>query len=148
MGLLATGCGNSHGSDRAAILKVMEAGRTALLAGDGQRACALMTPVERARSTAAFSKSDFGYDEEGGYPRSSGPLPKSCEELVRREAKEGNIPRADLRKSIFSVTSIKGSRATVRLRVQENHGPRVGFVLRKTQAGWRIDGSDAEPRGN
>jgi hypothetical protein len=72
--------------------------------------------------------------------------PQTCEDVLRREAREVGIPRRDLRLARFVIVSIKGPRATVRLTVPD--GATVSFKLRKTGAGWRIDDSDAIPDGH
>jgi hypothetical protein len=142
LSLVAAGCAGNATSDRAAILKVMETGRAALLAGDGPTACRLLTAGGRRRSLGF----NVDFDEEGSIPPSSPRLPQTCEDLLRREAREGGIPRRDIRLATFAIASVEGSRATVRLTAP--NGTTVGFTLRKAQGRWRMDDSDAIPSGH
>lgn len=128
----------------------MAKGRAALLAGDGRRACALLTRHGRRRAL------EFRVDyDHGGAIRSDDPrLPQTCEAIVRR--KYADAKRAggdddwtsDLRRSRFEAVRVRGARATVRLRVLNPYGPRVRFSLARTAQGWRIDDSDAVPSGH
>jgi hypothetical protein len=131
--LCLAGCAD-HDEDRA-IERVLKDARRALLAGDGERACRLLTPDGRQRARA------FG----------SG----SCEEVVHarraraRRERESSWPD-DLREADFEVLSVSDGRASAELRVQDLLGTAIRWriQLRRTSAGWRIDDSNAVPRGD
>jgi len=142
------GCGSATdpaakrgGGERAAVLRVMEAGRKALLAGDGKAACRLLTPHGRKRALG------FQVDFDHG-------VPKTCVGIVRAEFRLEHDPDVDqswtpdLKAASFRVTSLDRDRARVRLTVPGASGPTVEFSLRKTAHGWRIDDSDAVPSGD
>jgi hypothetical protein len=124
------GC-TDHDEDRA-IERVLEDARRAVLAGDGARACRLLTPDGRQRARA------FG----------SG----SCAEVVRaRRARARRDPESswpdELREADFEVLSADGDRAQAEMRVQDLFGTAIRWriQLRATSAGWRIDDSNAVP---
>jgi hypothetical protein len=134
---------NGAGDDqRDAILKVMERGRDALLAGKGRKACSLLTRHGR-RQALRFGVADFRENP-----------PRTCRGVLRREYREEHDPELDptwseeLLRSRFTVTRVKDGRATVRLKILEAYGPTVTFQLRKTAHGWRIHDSDAVPYGD
>src|SRR3954471_9036361 len=154
-----TGCGsaadgapaNGSGGERADVLRVVEAGRRALLAGDGEGACRLLT--RRAQRRALAFQVDF-VPEGTPIPTKRRGVPQTCEQIVRAEWKadheEGVDPSwtPDLRAGRFRVVSLRGARARVRLGAPEAYGPTVSFSLVRTQRGWRIDDSDAIPSGS
>jgi hypothetical protein len=156
---VVAGCGspadgapaNGSAGGRADVLRVVEAGRRALLDGDGERACRLLTP--RARRRALAFQVDF-VPEGTPIPTKRRGVPQTCEQIVRAEWKaeheEGADPSwtPDLRAAKFRVVSLRGARARVRLEVPEAYGPTVSFSLVRTQRGWRIDDSDAIPSGS
>ena len=124
------GC-TEHDEDRA-IEGVLKDARRAVLAGDGQRACALLTRHGRQEARA------FGTG--------------SCEEVLRaRLAAARGDPRSrwpdDLRDATFEVLSAGDGQARAELRVQDVFGTAIRWriQLRKTSAGWRIDDSNAVP---
>jgi len=130
------GC-SEHGEDRA-IERVLRDARRAVLAGDGARACRLLTPHGRQQAFA------FG----SGLARP----PRSCAEVVRaRRARARRDPESswpeDLREADFEVLSVDDDRARAELRVQDLFGTatRWRIELRRTGAGWRIDDSNAVP---
>lgn len=126
------GC-TDHSEDRA-IEQVLEDARGALLAGNGARACRLLTAHGREQAPA------FGAG--------------SCEEIVRVQRTlaerdpESHWPR-DLREADLEVLSVTDDRAQAELRVQDQFGTAIRWriQLRKTGAGWRIDDSNAVPTG-
>lgn len=138
LGLAAWGgCGSTTSDERSDVLRVMEAGRTALLAGDGQSACSLLTAHGRTRA--------LGFQADSA---------QTCEALVGAESRREHLPGTDqswtpdLKAAKFNVVSIDGDSAQVRLKVPSAYGPTVDFSLRKTEDGWRIDDSDAVPSGD
>jgi hypothetical protein len=153
------GCGASAGGapasgsagERAAVLRVVEAGRRALLAGDGEGACRLLTA--RAQRRALAFQVDF-VPEGTPIPTKRRGVPQTCEQIVRAEWKaeheDGVDPSwtPDLRAATFRVVSLHGARARVRLQVPEAYGPTVKLSLVRTERGWRIDDSDAIPSGS
>ena len=150
-GATAAGGAPEQGSaeERAAILRVMEAGRRALLAGDGEAACRLLTAAGRRR--ALLYQADF-VPEGTDIPTKRRGVPQTCPAIVRAEWKLEHEPQVDqswtpdLRIARFSVVSLQGRRARVRLKVPGRYGPSFRFTLLRTERGWRIDDSDAIPR--
>jgi hypothetical protein len=151
------GCGSTandaaeRGEDqRGAVLRVMEAGRTALLAGDGQTACRLLTTHGRTR--ALGFQVDFA-PTGTPVPTKRRGVPRTCEQIVRAESKREHLPDVnpswtpDLKAAKFAVVSINKDTAQVRLEVPGAYGPTIEFSLSKTAHGWRIDDSDAVPTG-
>jgi hypothetical protein len=151
------GCGSAandaaqRGEDeRRAVLRVMEAGRRALLAGDGQTACRLLTTHGHTRV--------FGFQVDFAPTGTTVPtkrrgVPQTCEQILRAEWRREHLPDVDqswtpdLKAAKFKVVSINGGNAHVRLEVPGAYGPTVEFSLSKTAHGWRIDDSDAVPSG-
>src|SRR3954454_1163290 len=146
-GAPASGSADEH----AAVRRVVEAGRRALLAGDGKAACRLLT--RRGQRRALGFQVDFA-PEGTRVPTKRRGVPQTCEQIVRAEWKadheEGVDPSwtPDLRAARFRVVSLRGARARVRLEAPEAYGPTVSFSLVRTQRGWRIDDSDAIPSGS
>jgi hypothetical protein len=151
------GCGSAandaaeRGDDeRGAVLRVMEAGRAALLAGDAQTACGLLTAHGRTR--ALGFQVDFA-PSGTPVPTKRRGVPQTCEQILRAESKLEHLADVDqswtpdLKAAKFHVVSINNESARVRLRVPGAYGPTVEFSLRKTARGWRIDDSDAVPSG-
>jgi hypothetical protein len=152
------GCGSAangapaspSAGERSAVLRVVEAGRRALLAGDGEGACRLLT--RRGQRRALAFQVDF-VPEGTPIPTKRRGVPQTCAQIVRAEWKaeheEGVDPSwtPDLRAATFRVVSLRGARARVRLEVPEANGPTVSLSLVRTQRGWRIDNSDAIPSG-
>jgi hypothetical protein len=136
--------------ERGAVLRVLEAGRTALLAGDGQAACRLLTTHGRTR--ALGFQVDFA-PTGTPVPTKRRGVPQTCEQIVRAESKREHLPDVnpswtpDLKAARFNVVSINNDTARVRLEVPGAYGPTIDFSLRKTAQGWRIDDSDAVPTG-
>jgi hypothetical protein len=136
--------------ERDAVLRVMETGRTALLDGDGQTACRLLTAHGRAR-TLGFQV-DFA-PAGTPVPTKRRGVPQTCEQILRAESKREHLPNVDqswtpdLKAARFKVVSINDDTAHVRLQVPDAFGPTVEFSLRKTTQGWRSDDSDAVPSG-
>lgn len=121
----------------------MEDAREAVVAGDGAEACGLLT--EHGRERVLEFQVDFA---ETGTPvptRQRG-VPQTCDAILRAERKADPDSFDDLERPRFSVSSIDGDRARVRLQVPRS-GATVDFSLVKTDAGWRIDDSDAVPSG-
>jgi hypothetical protein len=106
----------------------MEDARTAVREGDGEGACGLLTDHGRERGLAYADVA-------------------TCEATVREMRRLDPSSIEDLARATFSVASIDGDRATVRLRAPDA-GPDYGFTLVNTGAGWRIDDSDAVPQGD
>ena len=133
------GCGPAD--ERAAVLDVMEAGRSALLAGDADAACALLTSHARDRAPA-FISSD------------PAEAAQSCEAVLRAVWEEEHRPDAtptwsrDLEAARFTVARLGEQTARVRLEVPVAYGPVIRFSLRKEGSEWRIDDSDAVPSGD
>jgi hypothetical protein len=130
-----------HDQDRA-IERVLHDARRAVLAGDGSRACGLLTRHGRQRAIA------FGAERLGERP------PVSCEEIVRdRLALAERDPESswpdDLREATLEVLSVNDGDAQAELRVQDPFGTAIRWRvrLRKTSAGWRINDSNAVPAG-
>ena len=150
-GATAAGGAPQQGSaqERAAILRVMKAGRRALLAGDGEAACRLLTA--RGRKRSLLYQIDF-VPEGTDIPTKRRGVPQTCPEIVRAEFKQEEDPQVDdswrpgLRVARFSIISLQGRRARVRLKVPGKHEPSFRFTLLRTERGWRIDDSDALPR--
>ena len=151
------GCGSTANDaaepgddERSAVLQVMEAGRTALLAGDGQAACRLLTTDGRTR--ALGFQVDFA-PTGTPVPTTRRGVPQTCEQIVRAESKREHLPDVgpswtpDLKAAKFHVVSINHDTARVRLEVPGAYGPTIEFSLRKMAHGWRIDDSDAVPAG-
>jgi hypothetical protein len=136
--------------DRGAVLRVMDAGRTALLAGDGRAACRVLSAQGRTR--ALGFQVDFA-PTGTPVPTERRGVPQTCEEIVRAEWKREHLPdidqswTPDLRAARFDVVAIDADDARVRLEVPGAYGPTVEFSLSKTAQGWRIDDSDAVPSG-
>jgi hypothetical protein len=134
--------------ERAAILRVMEDGRRALLAGDGETACRLLTA--RGRKRSLLYQIDF-VPEGTDIPTKRRGVPQTCPEIVRAEWKLEHDPQVDqswipgLRRARFAVISVQGRRARVRLKVPGKYEPAFRFTLLRTERGWRIDDSDALP---
>jgi hypothetical protein len=131
-------------------LRVMEDGRTALLAGDGQAACRL--PTRHGRRRALGFQVDFA-PTGTPVPTKRRGVPQTCEQIVRAESKREHLADVgpswtpDLKAAKFNVVSIINDTAQVRLEVPGAYGPTIEFSLRKTAHGWRIDDSDAVPTG-
>ena len=141
---LWAGCGSEdrpRADDDAAVLDVMEAGRSALLAGDAEAACALLTSHARDRAPAFLSSGETD-------------VPHTCEEVLRALWEEEHRPDAtptwsrDLAAARFTVTALGQGKARVRLTVPVEYGPVIRFSLRKEGSEWRIDDSDAVPSGD
>jgi hypothetical protein len=127
------GCAD-HDEDRA-IERVLKDARRAVLAGDGMRACGLLTPHGQQQARA------FGTG--------------SCAEVVRRwRARARRDPESswpeDLREADFEVLSVDGDRAQAELRVQDLLGTAIRWriKLRRTGPGWLIDDSNAVAAGD
>jgi hypothetical protein len=158
IGLAASGGCESRANDaaergedeRGAVLRVVEAGRTALLAGDGQTACGLLTTHGRTR--ALGFQVDFA-PTGTPVPTKRRGVPQTCEQILRAESKREHLAEAnqswtpDLKQAKFTVVAINHDTAHVRLEVPGAYGPTVEFSLRKTAHGWRVDDSDAVPSG-
>jgi hypothetical protein len=68
-------------------------------------------------------------------------VPQTCEQILVAERRaDPESWRPDVEAARFSVRSLDGDRASVRLEVPED-GPTVDFSLVKTDDGWRIDDS-------
>jgi hypothetical protein len=163
------GCGGSSAGDRAQIVQALETGRSGLLAGDGSRACGVLTPEARRRVLAYT----VDFDDEGDLPVSSPRVPHACEDIVRRE-RAASRPRrielqgclrhrrhprrkidpsrcvaygdeddwvAPLRSAKFTVTSVSGHRARAELVETSGAGNRYAFDVVKLRDRWRIAGS-------
>jgi hypothetical protein len=137
LAVLCLGGCTEHDEDPA-IEAVLGDARRAVLAGDGPRACRLLTPHGRRRALA------FGAELE--------PAPASCEEVVRtRRALARRDPASswpeDLSDATFEVLSMSNGRAQVEMRVHDLFGVAIRWriQLHKTGAGWRIDDSNAVP---
>jgi hypothetical protein len=149
--VLLTGCGTHGTTERAAaeIRQVLERARTALLQNEPSRVCNLLTAHGRRRSLGF--QVDFA--EEGtAVPSKDSRLPQTCEAVVEREWTSARRSGAqswplDLRHARFAVVSVEGATARAQLEVVKPYGPVIGFTLRKTASGWRIDDSDAVPEG-
>jgi hypothetical protein len=134
------GCG---GDDRDAVLAVMEDARAALVAGDGEAACGLLSDHGRERMLEV--QVDFA--ETGTpVPTTQRGVPQTCEQILRAEREEDPESVEDIERAAFRVVEIDGARASVRLDVPQD-GPSVDFSLVETGDGWRIDDSDAVPSG-
>jgi hypothetical protein len=144
-----TSQGDAPSSDQQAIISVMNDARTALLAGDADQVCALLTAHGQHRAMGFH----VDYDNYGKIPPNDPRLPQNCGEMVDRlyaDAHQDNVnvswPR-DLTDAKFIVGQIANDRAKVTLKVQEAYGPVVHFDVVRTSSGWRIDDSDGVPVG-
>jgi hypothetical protein len=151
------GCGSDArdapepgGDERAAVLRVMEDARGALLADDGDGACRLLTGHGQQRV--------LGFQVEflptgTPVPAKRRGVPQTCEQMVRAQWRVEHLPdfepswTRDLKVAKFEVVSLSGDNARVRLTVPGAYGPTFDFSLLKTAQGWRIDDSDAVPSG-
>jgi hypothetical protein len=136
--------------DRAAVLDVMDAARSAVLAGDAETACGLLTP--HARDRVLGFQVDF-LPTGSPIPSKRPGVPQTCEQMMRAQLQDDRGPDVapswsrDLEAAEFEVTAQAGDEARVRLKVPEAYGPSVKFRLIRTVHGWRIDDSDAVPSG-
>ena len=141
---------NPRRDDLAAVLRVMEAGRDALLAGDDDGECRLLTHNGRQRVLGSRSTSFGGTPA----PTKRGRVPQTCEQVLRAQARREQLPNADpsltpdLNAEEFHILSLERDTARVQLKVPGASGPTVEFLLLKTAHGWRIDDSDAVPSGS
>jgi hypothetical protein len=137
----AAGCG---GDDREDVLDVMREARSALLEGDATAACRLLTAHGRER-TLEFQV-DF-LPTGAPVPSRRRGVPRTCEQIFKAERRADPASwRPDVEEARFSVRSLDGDRASVRLEVPQD-GPTVDFSLVKTDEGWRIDDSTGVPSG-
>jgi hypothetical protein len=149
-GSTADGAAERGEDERAAVMRVMEDGRTALLAGDVQSACRLLTT--RGLTRALGFQADFAPTGTPVSTKRRG-VPQTCEQMVRAEWKREHLPDVnpswtpDLKAATFNVVSVNNDTAQVRLGVPGAYGPTIEFSLRKTPRGWRIDDADAVPTG-
>jgi hypothetical protein len=127
--------------ERGAVLQVMNRARTAVLAGDGQTACRLLTAHGRRR-VLGFQV-DFA-PTGTRVPTTRRGVPQTCAQILHAEAGLDRSWIRDLRGARLGGVAIDGDAARVRLLVD---GPDVQFALRRTAQGWRIDDSDAVPSG-
>jgi hypothetical protein len=136
--------------ERAAVLRVMGTARNALLAGDGDGACRLLT--RHAQQRVLGFQVDF-LPTGTPVPTMRRGVPRTCEQMVRAQWRVEHLPDVDpswtpdLKAAEFGVVSLSGDNARVRLTVPGAYGPTVDFSLLKTAQGWRIDDSDAVPSG-
>jgi hypothetical protein len=130
--------------DRAVVLRVMESARSAVLAGDAETACGLLTP--HARERLLGFQVDF-LPTGAPVPSDRPGVPQTCEEMMGALRQEDPWSVRDLRAAEFEVRAYAGDQARVRLKVPEDYGPTVKFWLIRTRQGWRIDDSDAVPSG-
>jgi hypothetical protein len=78
--------------ERAAVLEVMGAARSALLAGDGEGACRLLTRHGRQRALGF----QVDYVPPGTpIPTKRRGLPQTCEQMVRAQWRAEHLPRID-----------------------------------------------------
>jgi hypothetical protein len=142
---LAAGCGGDDAGvdDRQAVLAVMEDARAAVVDGDGETACALLT--EHGRRRALGYQVDFA-PEGTPVPTDRRGVPQTCVAILRAKRRLDPSSIDDLERAAFRIESIDGDRAGVRLQAPEG-GPDYAFTLVKTARGWRIDDSDAVPSG-
>ena len=132
------------------MLAVADRARDDLVAGRAAGFCALLTP--HGRSRALGYRVDF--DEGGSLPPTSPRVPHTCEQIVRRERAAVIDPRVEfswldaLRGARLRVLAVEGDSA--RVGVVPRGGPRVAarVALVRTEAGWRLDDSDAIPSGH
>ena len=120
------------------MLRVADAARDAMVAGDPAAACALLTPHGRERSK--------------GYGRAYEDTP-SCEAAlayvveISRDPSAGVRELEDLARAEFEVTDIDGSTARVDADAGQGGEP-IEIELRKTADGWRVHDSDVVPEGD
>jgi hypothetical protein len=123
------GCGGDDDDTAATPVDTMERAKAALLDGDAEAACALLTEHGRQQALA-FREKD------------------TCEANFRAEMNDigGDAYRRDVRGATFKVTERSGDRATVRLM----SGPyiEIDFTLVKTDDRWLIEDSEAVPYGD
>jgi hypothetical protein len=137
-------------SDDAAVLRVMDAARTALLAGNGEGACRLLT--RHGRQRVLLFQVDF-LPPGTPVPKLRRGVPQTCEQMVRAQWTAEHLRDVDpswtpdLKAARFEVVSLSGDHARVRLSVPGAYGPTVPFSLLRTAHGWRIHDSDALPSG-
>jgi hypothetical protein len=140
---VVAGCGGGAGEDdRDAVLAVMEDARAALVDGDAETACRLLTDHGRERTLEY--QVDF-LPEGTPVPTKRRGVPQTCEEIFVAVRRLDPSSVEDAAAGRFSVESIDGDRANVRL--DASQGATVGFALVKTGDGWRIDDSEAVPSG-
>ena len=139
---------DERSAERDAVLRVVEEGRTALLEGQANEACGLLTP--RGRERALEYRVDFSQTPRGSLPLDDPRVPQTCEAIVTRKADEAGMPAATwdeaLREAQFEVASISESAAQVSLRFPRP-AVEVRIELKMTSDGWRIDDSNAVPSG-
>lgn len=129
----AAGCGEGEEQETAAtgdreqVLDVLEQARTALAAGDGEAACALLTEGGRERAV--------NFDRYA-----------TCEETVAAAGQSDPSSVEDAGKARLAEPVIDGDRASVDLEVEEY--VTINVVLVRTADGWRIDDSEAVPYGD
>jgi hypothetical protein len=125
--VVLVGCGEDEASDGEQVLAVMEEARAALVAGDGDTACALLTEAGRERAVA--------FDELS-----------TCEETVRAARRSDPSSVEDAEKARFAEPVVDGDRASVDIDVEEY--VTINVRLLRTGDGWRIDDSEAVPYGD
>jgi hypothetical protein len=136
-----------EGDERGAVLRVMENARNALLDGDGEGACGLLT--EHARRRVLEFQVDF-LPAGTPVPTRRRGVPQTCADMARAQWRLEQRDRSwsrDLTAAEFEVSELAGEDARVRLKVPGEFGPEVGFSVVKTADGWRIDDSDGVPSG-
>jgi predicted pyridoxine 5'-phosphate oxidase superfamily flavin-nucleotide-binding protein len=141
---------SANRGDEASILRVLHSGQRALLAGDGRGVCALLTAHGRRRALGF----QVDYAPEGTpVPTRRPGVPHTCEEIVRREWRDGHQPASgsswtrELRRARFSIVWVRGSGAKATLKLPEPYGASIKLWLRKTPTGWRVDDSNVVPVG-
>jgi hypothetical protein len=141
---VVAGCagGDAGNDERGAVLAVMEDARAAVVDGDGETACGLLT--EHGRRRVLEYQVDFA-PVGTPVPTDRRGVPQTCEAILRAERKADPWSIKDARAAHFDVRSIDGGRASVRLTAPQ--GATVEFALVRTAEGWRIDDSDAVPSG-
>jgi hypothetical protein len=118
------GCG---GDDREAVLVVMEDAQTAVRERDEAAACRLLTDRGRQRV--------LGFGDAS-----------TCEAVVRELPERDPPSIEDVEDATAEIESIDGDRAIVRVKGPGDDQD-YDVTLVKTDAGWRIDDSDAVPQG-
>jgi hypothetical protein len=136
--------GGSNVSDKRAILAVMEEGRTALLRGEADAACALLTSHGRERTL----QYQVDFLEEGTpVPTTDPRAPQTCEAMIPAVLDLLGLPLVSTVKDVrFDVVSVEGDEASVAA-LEDGYTEATFRLQRDAGETWRIDDSNDVPSG-